>query len=339
MNRKILFAPLALASAFSAAVTRKQSDFRQEYVPDWPTRSPQEVADIEANIAAADIAMFTDYYSFVGLDERGWIGFAIDNNRQRAGSEYEADHATFLYDGETGFVDIAGYGTYETSDEALLHVPDSQYFTFDRSDTETVLQSAQHDLVLRFGDTNPYFHDSRPEASVIMGIAPATLSWNGREITGDIVTERLGFKDFDRRKMGSVIAKQTLSNRGFHGLYLMTEYGEVIYLRAANMTLGLMEGPSAFGFGDHADHSGLLQSVNITVDEWRTAPGLYRLPRSWSATWGQERTFSLSVTEADNKIYTNWGLGGFAMTWVEGTLTSGTGERSRIAGFAEVMLP
>ena len=339
MKLKTLLTPLALASAYAAAATRKQSEFGQEYAPDWPTRSPGEVAEIEANIASADTAMFTDYYSFVGRDERGWIGFAIDNNRQRAGSEYEADHATFMYDAEIGFVDLVGYGTYETSDEALLHVPDSAYFTFERSESETVLTSTKHDLVLRFGRTEPHFHDSRPQASALMGLAPATLSWQGRELTGDIVSERLGFKDFDRRKMGSALAKQTLSNKGFHGLYLTTEHSEVIYLRASNMELGLIDGPSAVGFGNPGGHSGMFRSVNISVDAWRAAPGFYRLPRSWSATWGEGGEFSLSVSEADSKIYTNWALGGFAMTWVEGTLRSAAGDRSHVAGFAELILP
>ena len=339
MNLKALIAPIALASTYAAATSRKQSEFIQEYVPNWPTRSPAEVAEIESRIAEADVAMFSDYYSFVGLDQRGWLAFAIDNNRQRAVGRYEADHATFMYDGESGFVDIAGYGEYETEDQALLHVPDSPDFTFERSDTETVVRSTKHDLTLRFGELNPHFHENKPDASIIMGIARATLSWQGREFTGDIIGERLGFKDFDRRDMGSMLAKQSLSNRSFQGLYLMTEYGEIIYLRASTMKLGLVGGPSAVGFGQYDDQSGMLSSVRVTADTWRSAPGLYKVPSSWTATWGTDRKYLLTVAEVDRKVYSNWGVGGFAMSFVEGTLTRNDGQESRIAGFAELILP
>ena len=339
MNLKTLIAPIALASTYAVATSRKQSEFIQEYAPNWPTHSPEEVAEIESRIAEAEVAMFSDYYSFVGLDQRGWIAFAIDNNRQRAVGRYEADHATFMYDGESGFVDIAGYGKYETEDQALLHVPDSPDFTFERSETETIVKSTKHDLTLRFGALNAHFHENKPDASIIMGIAPATLSWQGRELTGDIVGERLGFKDFDRRDMGSMLAKQSLSNRSFQGLYLMTEYGEIIYLRASTMEMGLVGGPSAVGFGQYGDHSGMLSSLSITADQWRSAPGLYKVPRAWTATWGTDRKYLLTLAEVDSKVYTNWGLGGFVMSFVEGTLTSEDGESSRIGGLAELILP
>ena len=339
MKRKTLLTPIALASTYGAAITRKSSEFRQGYTPDWPTRAADEVVQIESRIAEAEVAMFSDYYSFVGRDERGWVAFAIDNNRQRAVDYYEADHATFMYDGETGFVDIAGYGKYDTADHTLLHVPDSASFTFERDQTQTVMQSMTEDLILSFGELDAHFHDSRPEASILMGIAPATLSWRGRELTGDIIGERLGFKNFDRRKMGPMLAKQTLSSRSFQGLYLTTEHGEIIYLRASTMQLGLIDGPSAIGFGRHDDYSGMLNSVTVTADRWQPGPGLFSLPSSWTATWWTDREYKLTLSTIDTKVYSNWGLGAFAMSFAEGTITNPDGSRAKVAGFAELIIP
>jgi len=82
-------------------------------------------------VSASDLVTVSDYFSFVGADEQGHVGFAIDNNRGRDGNAYQAEHFyAVLHDEHHGWMQVSGIGRYENTNHALLSIPDSSFFQF-----------------------------------------------------------------------------------------------------------------------------------------------------------------------------------------------------------------
>src|SRR5437879_12894206 len=76
-------------------------------------------------ISSTALVYVSDYLSFVGRDEQGYVAFALDTNRGRDGDVYQAEHFAVLHDERQGWVDLAGNGAYDNMEKALLGLPDS----------------------------------------------------------------------------------------------------------------------------------------------------------------------------------------------------------------------
>lgn len=316
-----------------------QTHFQQDYEVTWSEKNQAEIEKIETEIAGFSTTYFSDYFSFVGRDDHGWVVFAIDNNRQLSKGKYKAEHATFFYDGETGFRDIPGYGDYTPEKNLLRVIPDSEHFTFSKLGNQTVITSRSEDLELSVGKIRPVFQSFDFDASSSFGVAPANLKWGGRHFFGRVITEHLALPNFDLSTFASKLITSAVTNRQFHGLYLMTEDGEDIYLRAMSLKFDWMESPQAFGFYALKGQSYLLKNLSINITRRKQGPGLFLLPTEWSASWGEGGNNFLTITEVDNDVITNWVVGGFSMAFVEGMLSLDSGETKKVVGFAELILP
>lgn len=107
--------------------------------------------DASALIAGAGLVYVSDYFSFVGADERGHVAFAIDTNRGRDGDAFPAEHLSIvLHDERSGWVDLTGQGRYENATRELLPIPDSPAFRFvGQPETGVTIAIAVNDLTLR----------------------------------------------------------------------------------------------------------------------------------------------------------------------------------------------
>ena len=54
------------------------------------------------------LAYYSDYFSFVGLDDRGRVAFALDTNRGQDGAEFQAEHFVVLHDETDGWQKLGG---------------------------------------------------------------------------------------------------------------------------------------------------------------------------------------------------------------------------------------
>ncbi len=58
--------------------------------------------------AFARLAYYSDYFSFVGQDEQGWVAFALDTNRGQDGDAYQAEHFIAFFVEGRGWVQLEG---------------------------------------------------------------------------------------------------------------------------------------------------------------------------------------------------------------------------------------
>ena len=301
--------------------------------------SSGELTNIEDQLEKNDAVSFSSYYSFIGEDEYGRIAFALDNNRRLTDGKYQADHSTFYYDTKTGFEEIPGYGTYTPKEQLLRSIPDSEYFTFKSENGVTTITSGTTDLELQFGQVSKVFDTATERNLMTYGLTDAQLKRGDRVLKGRVIHEQFAISEFRFNFLNWTLLSNFLTNTRFHGLYLMTEDGEDIYLRATNFRADWVDTPEAFGFYGDGEHSVLLKNVKIRVLKQKQGPGLFRLPTKWGASWGPDNSASLEITEVSNDVISNWFVGGFAMAYVEGNVTLPNGDTKSVSGFAELILP
>jgi hypothetical protein len=335
--RIILFVGLIGSTLFYAGCS--QTRFYQDYTPDWEKKSAVEIKKINQRMLAEDVVSFSNYYSFVGYDEQGWIAFAIDNNRRRTDGEYEIEHATFYYETGEGFVDIPGYGSYTPIKQEIETIPDSEYFRFSKENGTTIIQSLKTNLELRFGSMSSVFEAESNRSFFSYGVAPAELRRNGRVLKGRIIFEKFNITDFRFSLTNWELMSNFITNRKFHGIYLMTEDYEDIYLRGTNFKASWAKTPEAFGFASEKGRVALLDKVKIEAKKHKQAKGLYRWPTQWQVSWGENDMSKLTINEVESKVFSSWFIGGFVMVYVTGEVTLKSGETKKVSGFAELILP
>jgi hypothetical protein len=126
---------------------------------------------------------FSDYFFFVGRDGAGWVHFAIDNNRGRAGETYQADHFIVMHDEQSGWVQLKGGQHYDNAEKQLERIPESPYFKFGGSHASgTTLQSTTNDLRMDVGPIPKVLYRENADCIFWLGGAPATLVWNKRTV-------------------------------------------------------------------------------------------------------------------------------------------------------------
>ncbi|HET7318989.1 MAG TPA: hypothetical protein VFK23_07645 [Nitrospirota bacterium] len=296
-----------------------------------PSRTPLDVPSV---LAGSKPVFVSDYFSFVGSDERGHVAFAIDNDRSRRGNKFSADAHVFLHDERTGWVTVSGNGGYENRRGELLRIPDSPDFQFIGEVKDGItLVSPRNRLTLSIDPMQERFSRATGDALFSMGSTSATLAWGDRVIPGRVIYEYL----FVLNLSPWYSYLSGLFYNDFQGLYLETGDGGDFYLRSEKKTGWSRSFGNALGFQVLDRKSEVLEDLRISVPERSLAVGFYRWPRAWQASWrGSRGRGSLTVKVVDRKNVTNWFIGGFAMAIVEGEL-SYDGSVRPVYGLAELI--
>ncbi len=283
--------------------------------------------------SSPDLAYYSDYFSFVGKDDQGYVAFAIDNNRGKDGDTYQAEHFLVLHDEQEGWVEVLGNGRYENRNKELERIPDSPYFKFSGSAAEGfVIESRTNDLSLRIGAMVSRISRSGKEGLYEMGSSDAVLEWKGRTIEGRVIHEYLYKQGFNRLTRGSFGVF-----KDFHGLYLMIDGTGDLYFhhrkgRSSPITL------NHDGFLVLNGQTTILPFAEVRASKYRQGFGFYRWPMGWEGTItldGKPASFCIDTREF--KVIKGWIIGGFAMSIVHGTLEVG-GKHYSLYGFAELIL-
>ena len=64
------------------------------------------IVDSRAALAGPEPLFVSDYFSFVGADEKGHVAFAIDNDRSRRGLKFAADAHVCFHDEHEGWIKV-----------------------------------------------------------------------------------------------------------------------------------------------------------------------------------------------------------------------------------------
>lgn len=299
-----------------------------------PTRD--EVLALSAvDPADLSVAYASDYLSFVGRDDQGPVAFALDTNRGRDGDAWQAEHFVVLYDGATGWRDVAGNGAYPNPRHVLGAIPDSGAFAFTGTPaTGLRVRAPDGTLDLAVDPIVPVIDRHIGTAAYRMGSAPAVLTWEGRTLEGRVIYEYLflpGFNRLSRTYVGAL--------KGFSGLYLVVDGRGDLYLHHHRGSGFMAElSPPSDGFLVLDGAAAPMEAIAVEVPERAQGPGLYRWPVRWRGSFeagGTAYAFDLTA-ERPNTIAT-WVIGGFRMCVVTGTLRAG--DRSfPVLGLGELIM-
>jgi len=271
------------------------------------------------------LTYYSDYFSFIGLDDRGRVAFALDINRGQDGDEFQAEHFVVLHDETDGWQKLDGNGLFPNPDGRLAIIPDSAHFRFTGlPGTGMAIESPANRLVLKIQSIPMVIDRQYLNDTYRMGSAPATLNWRDRSLMGRVIYEFVHFSNWNRLTRTYVGFW-----KNFHGIYLMTVNPVTkapgdFYLHCQQSNkrkslVGLVDGFAVI------DGSTLhLNETDIRVTSKRPALGFYLWPNSWKGHWQNESNsqrieFSLRLTE--RKTFGNWVIGGFAMGIVKGVVS------------------
>lgn len=302
--------------------------------PSRPLIERTDRLDIAAALAGDEPLFVSDYFSFVGADDKGHVAFAIDNDRARRGKKFTADAHVFLHAEGEGWIKVAGAGDYENRKKELIPIPDSEVFHFSGSAaTGITLSSQQNRLTLDVEPVRERLRRENDASLYSLGSTPATLTWRDRTIRGRVIYEYIFMKNLS--PWYSLLSG--LFYNDFQGIYLMTEKGDDLYLHSSKGTSWSTMVEPLVGFLVRAGLDENLDDLGVEVTDRRFGFGFYRWPQAWNITWkGKEGTGTLVVKVVDRKTVTNWLIGGFAMATIQGTMTY-AGETQQVYGLAELI--
>jgi hypothetical protein len=286
-------------------------------------------------VSASDLVTVSDYFSFVGADEQGHVAFAIDNNRGRDGSAYQAEHFyAVLHDEHHGWMKVSGIGRYENTNHELRPIPDSSFFQFvGQPATGLTITSPVNQLALRLASIPERLALSDDETIFSMGSAAAQLTWKERVIPGRVIYEYLVKKNFN------LMTRRSLKGLGaFQGLYLLAGMASDLYIQHSLMKLTVAGTPPLLGFWVLGGQSEQLDQLRFEVPKHALAFGTYRWPTRWHIRWqGSKGLAEASVTLSTRKPLGNWLLAGFSMGIVSGKL-SYDNQQIPLYGLAELFM-
>ena len=283
--------------------------------------------------SSLDLVYYSDYFSFAGRDDQGYVAFAIDNNRARDADAYQAEHFLVLHDEQQGWVGLLGNGRYENRNKELERIPDSFYFKFNGSAAEGfVIKSRKNDLTLRIGAMVTRISRNGKEGLYEMGSSDAVLEWKGRTVKGRVIYEYLYKPGFNRLTRGAFGVF-----KDFQGLYLMINGTGDLYFhhrkgRPSSITI------NQDGFLVLNGQTIILPFAEVRASKYRQGFGFYRWPIRWEGEITLDgKPASIYIDTSEFKVIKGWIIGGFAMSIVHGTLEV-EGKRYSLYGFAELII-
>jgi hypothetical protein len=288
--------------------------------------------------ATASPTYYSDYFSFIGQDDHGYLLLALDNNRRSDTHKFEAEHFGVLYAEHQGWIDLVGTGEYPNPLGILSKIPDSVAFQFVGSLQRGIrIQSRINDLRLEINPLGIRLEKAQEERSQLWGNAAAVLYWQGRIIPGRVIYQRSRQTD-DKR----LSHRYSRNWDNFQGFYLALQIGppaswQDIYLHAEGA-----KDPATIGFVDTGRDQVEISAPDLQVNKKGWALGFYRWNKSWqmhlkptpTPELPDPLTPVLTLKQVSRQNISNWLVGGFAMSVVEGTLEV-DGRSCRVLGFAE----
>lgn len=272
---------------------------------------------------ASTLLYYSDYFSFIGEDEKGRVAFALDNNRGRDGDSWQAEHFVVLHaeqEGRQGWTTVAGNGSYKNQKHELQTIPDSAFFQFEGKPSEGItIHSPKNRLSLKLEPIPFRLKRTHKGGQFLMGSAPGVLEWKGRTLKGRVIYEYLHMPDFNR-----LTRKYPGMWKDFHGLYAWVEGGGDLYIhhQQGELFKPLVGELVGFAFLDGKDVA--LEDLRVEVLETQQAKGTYRWPIHWQGGWTintKPATFDLKLSELN--AISNWVVGGFSMGIITGELSAG----------------
>jgi hypothetical protein len=286
-------------------------------------------------VSGSDLVYVSDYFSFVGADERGHVAFAIDTNRGRDGRAYQAEHLyVVLHDEHEGWVDVTGVGPYGNKDHELLSIPDSPFFQFvGQPATGLTITSSVNQLTLRIDPITERVARSDGETVFTLGSAAAVLTWNERAIHGRVIYEALVKNNYN------LITRRSLKGLAeFQGLYLLVDSADDLYIQRQRSERAAPLLEELLGFAVLGGQPEQLHELRFEVPRHSLAFGIYRWPGAWRVSWqGSKGPASLALKRFARKTIGNWFRAGFSMGSVAGEL-SYNGQRLPVYGLAELLM-
>ena len=286
-------------------------------------------------VSASDLVTVSDYFSFVGADSQGHMTFAIDTNRGRDGSAYQAEHFyAVLHDERHGWMKVSGIGRYENTNYALLTIPDSSFFQFEGQPASGLtITSPVNQLTLRLDAIQERLVLADDETIFALGSAAAQLTWKERVIPGRVIYEYLVKKHFN------LMTRRSLKGLGeFQGLYLLAGEASDLYVQRSLMQLTVVGMPPLLGFWVPGSQTEQLDQLRFEVPKHAFALGTYRWPTAWHVSWqGSKGLAEASVSLLTRKPLGNWVLAGFSMGIVSGKLSYGN-QQIPLYGLAELFM-
>ena len=282
----------------------------------------------------ATLIYVSDYFSFIGQDHQGHVGFALDNSRGRDGDAYQAEHLVLLHDDKQGWVELEGSGRYDNSGKELKTIPQSPSFRFAGMPyTGMAIVSESNRLSLKIPPIVRRTRTRHDGASVSMGTAQAVLSWQGRTIPGRVVYESFIMPNFNRLTH----TYWDMWNE-YQGFYLKVGTDGDLYLHShKSERLALLMG-FRDGFMALNNETGMMKDMNVEVLGRELAWGFYKWPTSWRVTWtGPKGQAVVILKQLSRTSIGNWAIGGFSMAVVTGELEYG-GKKMPVYGLAELIM-
>ena len=280
-----------------------------------------------------------DYFSFVGRDAKGLVGFAIDTQRAKNGDEYFAYFYTaFFADGDGWMRFKGGRANFPNPEKKVFEIVDSPLITFRGSRaTGMIISSPSNDgFVLKSDPDPPVLLRRHNGETFAVSSASATATWRGRTLVGRMIREQIVAPERDSDGIPAA-----LKWKNFNGFYLKSvgdgEASDFYFHHHEGRHPALYGRDVGFATWDGRSVFDLIE-FKITKSD----PGpenRYRWSKSWELKFRYAgKVYRLPLTTRAFKPETDWGTGGFAMSIVEGTAVSEDGTRRiRLEGFGELL--
>lgn len=314
-----------------------------------------------AFVDGAPLAYVSDYLSFVGADATGRVCFALDNNRGydadpppakglRA-EPLQAEHAyAVLHDERTGWVPQQGVQRYPHPGPDVAALPDSDWFTWTgTADTGWTVTSTANDLRLEIEPLADRLSSTADGTFFVMRSAAAVLHWRGRALRGRLIHEGLASTRMN------LLHRRTFSGlAGLEFLYLTAGDPAAatadVYLQKtvgpAGVALAGMPALTGYATAPTADGTvvdGELHDLALATTAHAPALGLYRWPTRWDGGWSSAGPDAATpdarvhLRTVSRTVVGRYGIAGFGMSVLTGTLTTGDGSQVPLYGFGELL--
>ena len=282
-----------------------------------------------------ELEYYSDYFSFVGKDDQGWVAFALDNNRGREGLTFQAEHFLVLHEEKQHWVPVQGNGAYLNEQNELLTIPNSPAFTFQgsRKSGFEIVSIVNH-LTLSTESLRVGVQRTEAGGEFWMGSASATLNWKGRMIKGRVIYEYIYKSGFNR-----LVRSYPNLFRNFHGLYCAIDSGsgDFYFHDREGWDLLSLTGKRV-GFLNHAGSSSELKELQVKVNESEPAKGDFQWPVSWTGAFQYgEKTVEFDLKLHDRNVIGYFEKGGFSMGIIKGNLKTKDREYE-VYGLGELLI-